>query len=295
MLYNHATLSEDEETQKHGIIIIFAVGERMVRHIRQQQHAELIHVYANLPYRMIATHLCFPDGPAFQFVKAYWIIALASQDQRIRSKFHGNLSLLETQYSLMTYGIPVHQLPRTHTGNIKTKNHLQWIKTRRAIDKAREMAASASHSCNIIEYPRNSDVLFSRGGNAGHPGNIDLQQDIVPRLEDFKTHTDKETRQKIRQEVYDAVKRRGGRFLTLNKGGWWEELPWDKAHEKITTSFYDYKRKKESEERRQDMSPTNSNSVFLLSSKRLKLGKGSPNCGCFCDPFEGSKMVNVFF
>jgi hypothetical protein len=45
----------------------------------------------------------------------------------------------DTKYELLAYGIPVHQLPCTPpTRNIKVKNHLQWIKTREAIDDIRD-------------------------------------------------------------------------------------------------------------------------------------------------------------
>lgn len=294
-MYNHSVISEDEDSQKHGIVLVFAVDAEMMKHIKNQPHADLGVLYANLPYRMAANHQCFPEGPAFQFMKAFWIIVLASKDQRIRTKFHGDLNLLETQYSLMSYGLPVHQLPRTHTGTIKTKNQIQWIKTRRAIDKARMEATCAEimyGNCNIISHPGKFDVLFSRGGNATHPGNTFLQDDISSRLEEFKSDSNKESRQRLRDEIMEAVKERNGRFLTLNKGGWWEKLSEEKIHEKITTSFYDYKRKIEIEERRQIVGPTDRSDMFLTSSKRQRTASSSDDGGCFCfqDPYEDSNV-----
>lgn len=45
---------------------------------------------------------------------------------------------LETQYQLSAMGLNVQELPESSSGTVKTKNHLQWMKTRRIIDAARE-------------------------------------------------------------------------------------------------------------------------------------------------------------
>ena len=263
--------------------------------------ADLGIAYANLPFRMAANHQCMPNGPAFQFSKAFWIIVLASRDQRIRTKFHGELHKLETQYQLMSYGIPVNQLPLTNTGNIKTKHLFQWIKARRAIDKARQNVSDAGDLCNnmnIISHPGRSDVLFSRGGNARHYGNVMMVEDIASRLEEFKLNT--KNRDVLRKEIMAAVSQRGGKFLTLNKGGWWEELRAKEVHEKITTAFYDHKqkRKKAVEDllQQQPLKLGDATSIFLLRGKRQKVGESSQEFGCFSfhDPYEGAKFQNPF-
>jgi hypothetical protein len=242
MVYIHSIISEDEETQRHGLAMVF-IGKEESKAETISSECPLIvslhHVLQNLPFRIASNHQCMPYSPTRLLLRTLWIVFVASQDQRVRTKSYDDIALLETRYALMTFGIPVDQLPVTITGNIKVKNHLQWIKTRKAIDKFREgfPAGNLTMECPIIAHPQKHDVLFSRGGNTGHPGNVEYRQDVFPKLEEFKQNSDRLCRQKLREEVYASVKARGGRFLSLHKGGWWEELPLDEAHEKITTSF----------------------------------------------------------
>lgn len=42
--------------------------------------------------------------------------------------------LSQTRYKLVTFGLPG-DLPIISSGNVKLKNHLKWIKMRRAIDE----------------------------------------------------------------------------------------------------------------------------------------------------------------
>lgn len=107
-------------------------------------------------------------------------------------------------HTLMTFGIPVSEFPITSTGAIKTKHHVLWTKTRKAIDASRvrsleecfnnkmatyhgfdqqQMSHSQSKHCadfcpfpptydevlqyhgeEPIMYPMLNDVLFSKGG-----------------------------------------------------------------------------------------------------------------------------------
>jgi hypothetical protein len=246
-----------------------------------QLTVSLHHVLQNLPFRIASNHQCMPYSPSRLLWRTLWIAFVASQDQRVRTKSHDDAALLETQYALMSFGIPVEQLPVTSTGNIKVKNHLQWIKTRRAIDNYREglPVGNDTTDCPIIAHPKKHDVLFSRGGNTGHPGNVEYRQDIIPKLEEFKRNSDRVARQRLRDEIYASVKTRGGRFLSLHNGGWWVELPLDEAHEKITTSFYDFNRKKGFTVR-ENQECWSETSLFLSSNKRQKMVHRDAYCGC---------------
>jgi hypothetical protein len=80
----------------------------------------------------------------------------------------------------MGYGIPVDLLPLTDTGNVKTKNLLQWIKVRKALDESIAKdhngiisfaQASGWIDSNNIECPGLNDVIFRSGKNhISHPG-----------------------------------------------------------------------------------------------------------------------------
>mmetsp|Transcript_32954 Transcript_32954/g.55240 ORF Transcript_32954/g.55240 Transcript_32954/m.55240 type:complete len:86 (+) Transcript_32954:969-1226(+) len=80
----------------------------------------------------------------------------------MRTKFYPGGLTLETQYQLMTYGITIQGLTITSTGSIKTKSHLQWLKNRRAIERARQ--ENQEIAASWIEIPGINDVLFRKGG-----------------------------------------------------------------------------------------------------------------------------------
>jgi hypothetical protein len=244
-----------------------------------EYHEDIMKLIKHPPFRVAACHQPLLDGPKFQFLNALWFHVLLSKDQRVRTKFHRDLSLLETQYELLTYGIPVHQIPRTSSGNIKVKNHLQWIQTRKAIDQIRESILHfTTYSCKIIDHPRRRDVLFSRGGTSSYPGNVEFRQDVIERLDIYIFDLDRDARPRVRDEIIACVEARNGRFLQLQEGGWLEEVSPDKVHEKIRTFMYDYHRRMSVKESQQT---TNSEtSVFLPSNKRQKVHDDSINCEC---------------
>lgn len=281
ILYFHTVIAEDIETQRHGVVVIFAGGEGVAEYFYSDHHDDFVKLIKSRPCRVAVFHQPLPDGPKFKLLGAIWFLLLASKDERVRTKFHGDLSLLETQYNLLTYGIPVHQIPRTSTGNIKTKNHMQWIKTRKAIDKLRESCSDVtSMAFPIIGHPGKHDVLFSKGGNASYQGNMEFLYDVTKRLDDYASNPDRIARQNVRGEIISCVAARGGRFLQLQDGGWWEEVPLDKLHEKITSSIHDCQRKL-SVKGPPQQSMDSGTSIFLPSNKRKKVGEdGDPKCEC---------------
>jgi hypothetical protein len=285
VLYFQSVIAEDINTQKHGLTIVFAGSADNIDYLPRENVGDWIRIWKSFPVRLAVNHQCLPGGPRYQILKGIWMILLARKAERVRTKFHDDLTNVETHYKLMSYGIPVHQIPRTSTGNIKYKNNQQWIKTRKAIDRARENSLDPATriDCGIIAHPGNHDVLFSRGGNAAHSGNLEYQQDMIHRLDRFKSNPDRDSRHRVRDEVLDCVRARNGRFLHLVKGGWWEELSLEKIHDKITTSFYDLSRKllDARAATKQQQWDTSETSMFLNSSKRQKVGDGGVNCGFF--------------
>ncbi len=281
VLYFHSVISEDVETQKHGVVIIFAAREEVGEHLVGECRDDIKKIVKNPPFRIAVCHQSCPDGPKFQLLNAVWFLVLASKVDRVRTKFHRELSHQETQYELLSYGIPVHQIPRTNTGNIKVKNHLQWINTRIAIDQIRATSPDVtSFDCSIIGHPGRHDVLFSKGGNASYPGNMELLEDINELLSVFKSHTDRKSRKKVFDEIVASVEARNGRLLQLQDGGWWEKLPPDKVHEKLTTLMRAHHRKVRF--KKSEQSTNSDTSVFLPKNKRQKVlvGDDKTYCGC---------------
>ncbi len=278
LLYFQSVISEDVETQKHGVVIIFAAGEEFGEQIVGEYNEDILNILKNPPYRVAVCHQSLLNGPKYRFLNAVWFLVVTSKDERVRTKFHGDLSLQKTQYELLSFGIPVHQIPRTSTGKIKIKNHLQWIYTRIAIDLIRKSSpGDTGLDCRIIGHPRRHDVLFSRGGNASSPGNAEFVDILSERLAKFISNPDREFRQKVRDEIVASVESRNGRFLQFQKGGWWEELCRDKIDDKITNCMYNYQKKLAVMKLQQ--STRRDTSVFLSSNKLQRVVNNSMNCG----------------
>jgi hypothetical protein len=174
----HSIISEDEATQRHGLAMVFRGREKVNLETFSSDcllRVSLHHVLKNLPFRLASNHQCMQYSPPRLLLRTLWIVFVASRDQRVRTKPYDDVAHLETQHALMTCGIPVDQLQVTNTGNIKVKNHLQWFKTRNAIDQFREHFPMGNVNVDspILAHPQTHDVLFLRGGNSGHPGNVE--------------------------------------------------------------------------------------------------------------------------
>ena len=58
----------------------------------------------------------------------------------------------------MTFGIPIHELPITSSGQMKKKHHLQWIKARKIIDKSRMKCLELCYSKKTKQYEQRQVV-----------------------------------------------------------------------------------------------------------------------------------------
>jgi hypothetical protein len=212
--------------------------------------------------------LNFPDGPIYSLIKSAVVLGLFGSEERVRTKCYDGMTT-ESIYALMSFGLPVQEIPLTSGGNIKTKNLLQWIKTRRAIDTCRQGGGTVP---NIIIHPNTHDVLFSRGGNAQHLGNKDFHQYLSLMNSAYHESSQRDAMEHIRNELISSVVSNKGRFLQVNKvGGWWEEIiDLESIHFKINNAFYDFNRKLKAVQNQQ--SSKSSTSTFLESNKRRKIG-----------------------
>jgi len=185
--------------------------------------------------------MALPNTPVFTLLRTCLSIqARFLESIRIRSYPH-DLSSIETQYQLLTFGIPVQELPVTSTGKIKTKNHLQWIQARQAIEKIRAFSSGSIRAQSITLHARVKDVLFRRGGNTKHYGNMDFLYLLENHRDAFfnpvSNHT---TKKAVIQSIIEQITSQGGRFLTLDtKMNWWTEITdVDNLEDRITSSFY---------------------------------------------------------
>jgi hypothetical protein len=157
------------------------------------------------------------------------------------------LSSMETQYQLSTMGVNVQELPESSGGTIKTKNHLQWMKTRRYIDAARQLyrdqqkewctqqqqqqchpnyhtvqqpttllpptPVSVFDTFGCIAHPGVDDVIYSQGGKQKNWGNRDYQYSVASRVEAYYNTNDRKVRRNLRTEVIEQIRSSNGRFL----------------------------------------------------------------------------------
>lgn len=192
----------------------------------------------------------------------------------------------EISYQLLGFGIPVDLLPLTDSGNVKTKNLLQWIKVRKALeDSNNEKGTGAPLSKlffdNNIECPGLNDVIFRSGKNhMSHPGNVMFQGLIESRHEEHSVahQDDKAT---ITWWIVEQVELKGGRFLEWNNRGMWSQIM-DRAHirYKVSSCFRTFRRKLNAIRNSQDTKSFTSNFTDQDGNKRRKTGGGT-----FCKTF----------
>lgn len=254
--YIFQVVSEDVETQKRGVIFVFSSDEDGLQMISNPSAKKEYRMYREgSPVRRSCTHFCLPENnPKMRTIRAVLMLAMP-QEELVRTRIHMDGLTTETQYKLMTFGIPVSELPITSTGAIKTKHHIQWIKTRKAIDASRIKSLEECYNNKIqqqqeqkqqhlfcmdfctypptydeflkhhgnepIIHPMINDVLFSKGGkNVTHYGNIEFTDLMKRSLMEYVSGTpvqNRKMRKAIRQTIVDEVQARGGRFLTLDK------------------------------------------------------------------------------
>jgi hypothetical protein len=201
-------LAEDITTQRNGIVSIHLMNEdvHIDLHLRLGINPEKIHqffmkVLSGAPCRWSAVHMCFQqksnnyNNEFFmkKFIRPLFLFVIGKTGRKVLRIHSG--SSIECEYSLKSFGIQVDDIPLTHTGTVKLKNHNRWIKVRSTMDKfIKEQAGSGGSSgsnnynyqyyysientTNIIPFPKIQCpevhcVLFRKNGVAwDNPGNI---------------------------------------------------------------------------------------------------------------------------
>lgn len=220
-------------------MIIWPVSDVAMRHLKnrerliENQKKRLL----GSPVRVCAFHFCVPDIPLFHVLRVVFALTLDS-GKRSRLKFHVG-HMIELQYLVKGYGIPVDHIPLTGTGNVKTQNLRLWLKLRSSIENENELSE------NIIECPGSKDVLFRPSKLVkGHPGNVQFQS-----LIEFYHEKGMGVTAASKQIVSDVLNN-NGRVLVWEKRGWWTNLT-DPAQMqfKVSVSFRDYKKKNKAKTR----------------------------------------------
>jgi hypothetical protein len=177
-------------------------------------------------------------------------------------------------YSLMSFGIPVDQLPITSSGTPKTKPLLKLLKAM----KARDDADANNLKFNGIIHPNVQDVLFARGGAYhNHFGNREfagLLESAIHKYYDSKS-SNHLRKQHACQEILHVVFSMGGRILCLDQSGsWWVEItdPAEREY-RVKTALYDHVKRMNARARQQTYSSESVSFAPMAQS-------GSQNCSC---------------
>lgn len=153
----------------------------------------------------------------------------------------------ETRYQLMSYGIPVDQLPITSSGKVKAGNLNQWLNARTRIEKHRiENGAIVlgDISTDIIECPSLNDVAIRPGKSyLCHPGNVRFKE-LLDKYVDEHAAANRKGKDIISWGIIEEIERGNGRFLEWNNAGgfWVENNDRNSIRTRIPIYFRDHKR-----------------------------------------------------
>jgi hypothetical protein len=136
----------------------------------------------------------------------------------------------------MTFGIPPDAICVTLDGELKRKNHLEWIKMRKHQELNDNSYNSSSSSARIM-IPSRGDVLFGRGKPfREHIGNLRLFNLLDENLDIYESRSLKE-KSAVIAEMVTSIHSEGGRFLIKQDGLCWMEVDDKQAREKVSHAF----------------------------------------------------------
>eukprot|EP00536_Pseudo-nitzschia_multiseries_P011684 jgi/Psemu1/289840/fgenesh1_pg.411_\ len=258
MTYLFDVLSQDEATQKLGLVVLtfilrsgkVDVGGKASPRFFQRAHQAC-------PVRIIAYHMCFPGNVAYNLAQ---MIVTLFFPMRLRSvlRFHRG-SMMENNYNMCGYGIPFGDIPLTASGKVKTKHANSFLSVRAAIEAVQKKQleefsrnrnrnrnhnlttcnqqsnnSCSNHSCvysrcfpitirSIIECPDHHCVIFGDKKMAEHPGNVQFRA--------FLLHMEQKRSERIRN--FDETVTSVASFVDDSI---------EKARDKCRFRFYGYKR-----------------------------------------------------
>jgi len=241
-LYLLTVAAECEETQQKGIVFVLWPGtERTITIPQGEARTICRRSFSAFPLRVVSFHFCWPSSPLFHFVKNFFVLVMGSR-LRVRVNFHSG-ERQELSYKLMGFGIPVQVLPTTESGVIKTKNHMQWFKTRQFLEKQAGSNATTTPGelYSAIECPTLYDVLYERNKPCiFHPGNSRFKGLIEAKKEEHALLTQTGKRD-FSWSIVREVEKHNGRFLTWDPLGFWIPLlDRSEIRLKVATSLRDF-------------------------------------------------------
>jgi hypothetical protein len=253
-------VSEDEDTQKKGVVIILFQNDPSTQIFSRAAERGMFHRLCDtMPLRVSAVHICLPNDESekCQRLKSNAMDTFGNEARK-RLRFHyGSPTKLHCE--LETFGISAHMIPiNSNTGSLKTQNFTKWINMRMTREEQMSRAANAAAVASggridvataeqhyifpWIECPTQQDVLLGRGRPImNHKGNVTMRELVGLNLNRFNVTNHKHERTSIIEEVVQAIKSAGGRFLREdhNMNGFWIEVDDRTARQKVGIYFRD--------------------------------------------------------
>ena len=155
---------------------------------------------------------------------------------------------METQYQLLSYGIPEELLIADRDGKLKSEYVELWIRRQRERElrqqDGRNGDTMSTRSNGTIDrstdiVATNSDILLGRGiPIQSHPGNVRLAQIIEDQWADYNNAA-KFDKTAIAWNIVKMIQSNGGRFLERDKAdiGKWKVTADDTARHKVSYGF----------------------------------------------------------
>eukprot|EP00980_Cylindrotheca_fusiformis_P019168 scaffold6501_cov98-Cylindrotheca_fusiformis.AAC.2 len=234
--YSLSTLSEDEETQKMGIVGV--VNMSGLSECHGKLHRELLWrltvIGQVLPSRLECLHCCSTSSSNFTSALLSTIAAAANPILRVRTRTH-NGPYTECLSRLASFGIPVEEFPFTADGGVQLANQVEWMRKRR---KKEAYLLKYPQIDGAVNLPSNNDVLWGRGKQIyWHPGNRVLRE-LVETYEDEYNELSRDGKTKVAHRIVSVVHGFSGRFLKPDEeSGMWIEVSDLEAREKVTHRF----------------------------------------------------------
>jgi len=247
LIYIAMSMLEDEETQRRGFVVLaYYVGDlKYDGESNKMLISGGMGILQWLPVRVASVHYCFSHPLIKPVASLFQSLMLSRLRQGARMRAHHG-SDQECRYSLKTFGIPVDALPIAYDGTLKNTAHLKRLTRRRAIEKCRATQEKANPTTGsidilndgIIEFPANNDILCGRGKPMHkHPGNVMLRELVESMFSEYEGAAYGLKMTTHENVVKILTGKIGARFLTQESGGWWVEVPFEVAVEKVTHSF----------------------------------------------------------
>jgi hypothetical protein len=255
--YSALATSEEEETQKAGMVLIsYLVGVDLTLQQMAQRITENIHrakVLSAIPFRVEAIHFCYNSIMWKPLLAVFKLNSLMFN--RVRSREHVG-EAKDVLFGLQTFGIPTtlaQGFPVTPEGEILKHLGIQRWEKRRKLEQlqmqssvqAVELVESKDGTVSMTQQqalsvrvgiPGPKDVLLGRGKFCYmHVGNIRMRNIVLERghLYEEATFADKH---KVVKYLVNLVKEGSGRFLRED-GVSWVEVDDEAAEKKVSAAL----------------------------------------------------------